>query len=205
MQTIKNTVTSSFREKGSKFIGYLFSAPSPEEFDTQLRKIKTEFPDATHHCYAWRMHPHNLTEFSQDDGEPSGTAGLPILNRLKSYEAVNTACVIVRYYGGTKLGKTGLIQAYGGAADECLRQAEFVTMVPIQKFQISYPYNQQKQIDQLKNSFDLKETKSTYGADITLTLACRISRAEEFERYLQKLDHLGIKSDKEETGFLIME
>src|SRR5699024_755346 len=98
--------------------------------------------DATHHCYGWRISPNNIEEFAQDDGEPGGTAGLPILNQLKSFNVVNGACVVVRYFGGTKLGKAGLIQAYGHTAELCLKQAELSNLVATQNFRIIYPYQE---------------------------------------------------------------
>jgi uncharacterized YigZ family protein len=152
LKTVKKSYQETFREKGSKFIGYLFSVSSKEEFEKQLKEIVSEYPDATHHCYAWRINPNKIKEFAQDDGEPSGTAGLPILNRLKSFEIVNCGCVVVRYYGGTNLGRSGLIQAYGQTAELCLQKASLQTLIPTQNFEIIFPYAQQTHIDQLKKT-----------------------------------------------------
>lgn len=204
MKTIQETYRSSFREKGSKFIGFLFPADSTGVFDEQLAAVKSDYPDATHHCYGWRINPNNITEFAQDDGEPGGTAGPPILNKLKSYEVINSGCVVVRYYGGTNLGKPGLIQAYGEAARRCLEQAVFVTLIPTQNFSITYPYAQQSQIDQLKNSFDLKELEATYLEKITMTIACRTDQAGAFWQALQDLKHLDIKAEKREASFVTL-
>ncbi|MDZ7681438.1 MAG: YigZ family protein [Fodinibius sp.] len=81
MKTVQQHYQSSFREKGSKFIGFLLPTSSKEDFENKLADIQSEYPDATHHCYAWRIDPTKIEEFTQDDGEPSGTAGLPILNK----------------------------------------------------------------------------------------------------------------------------
>lgn len=88
MKTVDASVSESIREKGSKFTGFLLSAESRPKFEEELKKIKTTYPDATHHCYAWRINPNNTKEFIQDDGEPGGTAGLPIFNQLKSYDLI---------------------------------------------------------------------------------------------------------------------
>lgn len=204
MKTVKHKYQETFREKGSKFIGYLFPVSNTNQFDEKLQEIESQYPDATHHCYAWRIDPNKTEEFVQDDGEPSGTAGLPILNQLKSFEIVNCGCIVVRYYGGTNLGKSGLIQAYGYTAELCLQQASLQTVIPTQNFEITYPYSQQTQIDQLKNQFDLKEINAQYLEQVTLEIACRSGQADEFWDSLQQLVHIGIESQKKGDGFVTM-
>lgn len=204
MKTVNDITNTSFREKGSKFIGYLFPVNSVEEFKKELQKITSTYPDATHHCYAWRVNPNNIREFSQDDGEPGGTAGLPILNQLKSYEAVNCGCVVVRYYGGTKLGKSGLIDAYGNSARLCLEKAALLTLIPTRNFEIVYPYELQSEIDRLKNSFDLKEISAQYLEKVTLEVACRTGHEESFWRSLQKFKHQGCNIAKKGEGYVTM-
>ena len=204
MKTVKHSTSASFREKGSKFIGYLFPAASISQFEEKLSSVKSKYPDATHHCYAWRLHPNKIEEFAQDDGEPSGTAGLPILNKLKSFEVVNTACIVVRYYGGTNLGKSGLIQAYGHTAEQCLQEASLSTLIPTQNFQITYPYSEQKHIDQLKTQFDLKEISADYLEQITLKITCRTEQAKEFSLALDALQHRDIKTEQRGKGFITM-
>lgn len=205
MKTVTEHIGSKFRDKGSKFIGYLFPCVSVDEFDEQLSEIKSKYPDATHHCYAWRINPNKIEEFAQDDGEPGGTAGLPILNQLKSSDAVNTGCVVVRYYGGTNLGKSGLINAYGHTAEMCLKKASLATLIPTQNFQITYPYAEQNQIDQLKNRFDLKEIEAEYLEQVKLNIACRSEQAEEFATALNTLQHKGIETNKLDAGFVTMQ
>lgn len=205
MKTIQKTFSESFREKGSKFIGFLFPVSSKEHFEKQLEEITSKYPNATHHCYAWRINPTSVEEFAQDDGEPSGTAGLPILNKLKSHEMINCGCVVVRYYGGTNLGTSGLIQAYGQSADLCLVKASLRSVIPTNNFDITYPYDQQKEIDRLKNSFDLKEIDSSYAEEVTLTLACRAEQAESFSQALQQLEHKGISATEQGSSFVTID
>lgn len=204
MKTVQQNCQSSFRDKGSKFIGYLFPTSSKEDFETKLADIQSEYPDATHHCYAWRINPINIEEFTQDDGEPGGTAGLPILNKLKSYEMINCGCVVVRYYGGTNLGTSGLIKAYGKSAELCLEKASLKTVIPTKNFDITYPYDQQNEIDQLKNNFDLKEVNAQYTEKVTLTLACRAKQAEAFKQALLQLEHKGISVTDSGSGFVTL-
>ncbi len=205
MKTVKERVQTSFREKGSKFIGYLIPIDSKGTFEDELQQIKSKYPDATHHCYGWRIDPHNIEEFAQDDGEPNGTAGLPILNQLKSFEVVNCVCVVVRYFGGTKLGKSGLIQAYGNTAQLCLEKASLLTLIPTQNFEITYPYSEQSKIDRLKNSFDLKEMDAEYLEKVTLQIACRKEQASDFMSKLQSLEHTGVESKQMGNSFVTLE
>ncbi len=205
MKTINQIIESTFQEKGSKFIGYLFPAATVDEFDNKLHEIQSDHPTATHHCYGWRLYPNKIEEFAQDDGEPSGTAGPPILNKLKSYKVINCGCVVVRYYGGTKLGKSGLIQAYGHSAELCLQKASLLKLIPTKNFRISYPYGQQKHIDQLKNNFDLKEIEAQYLEEVTLKIACRSEQAEAFSSALEKLAHKQVTTEPLGDGFITMQ
>jgi len=192
LNKVKHSTTDSFREKGSKFIGHLFPADTKEEFEVRLDEIKSRYPDATHHCYAWRIHPANLQEFAQDDGEPGGTAGLPILNQLKSYEAVNAGIVVVRYYGGTNLGKSGLIRAYGRSAEQCLKKTKLVPIRLVWRVEVAYPYSEQNSIEKLMHRFDLEESESNYAENVTLILACPVKHKKALEENLAQLEHRGI-------------
>lgn len=204
MKTITTTYQASFREKGSKFIGILFPIPSDKKFEHKLEAVISKYPDATHHCYGWRINPHQIEEFAQDDGEPSGTAGLPILNQLRSEKMINCGCIVVRYYGGTKLGKSGLIQAYGTAARDCLEQASLKKLILTQNFRITYGYPEQSNIDQLKNTFDLKELKASYLEKVTLNIACRADQAAAFHKALEQRQHLDISTEKTGQGFITL-
>ncbi len=202
MYSIKNSFESSFRERGSKFLGFLFPADSEEAFAGQLDILKSKYPDATHHCYGWRLNPAQPKEFSTDDGEPYGTAGLPILNQLRSFEVVNAGIVVVRYYGGTKLGKSGLIEAYGLAAKQCLEKADLISIKPVRIFEVHYPYPEENRIQQLINFYALKVMKSEYLEHVTLKVACPIKTAPRFEKELNGLEHLNITFEKQEEHFI---
>jgi uncharacterized YigZ family protein len=123
LHTVNKPYHAEYRVKGSKFPSYIYPAEDRDDVNTVLTNLKSEHPAATHHCYAYRLHPNNVIEFDQDDGEPGSTAGLPILGSLRSNELINVLLVVVRYYGGTKLGKSGLIEAYGHTADLCIQKA----------------------------------------------------------------------------------
>lgn len=202
MKSITKTYESSFRERGSKFMGYLFPSESEKQFGEELDRLKSKYPDATHHCWAWRLNPGKPKEFSSDDGEPSGTAGLPILNQLKSFEVVNAGIVIVRYYGGTKLGKSGLIESYGRGAELCLESASLISIKPVQLFEIRYPYPEENTINKLKNDHELFVQNSEYLEDVKLKVACPKKNSESFEKELSGLEHLKITYEKLEESFI---
>ncbi|MEQ9089814.1 MAG: YigZ family protein [Balneola sp.] len=201
LKTVSNIFISEFKERGSKFIGYLIPAKSEKEFDEQLQKLKTELWDASHHCYAYRIGANDTTEFSSDDGEPSGTAGLPILNQLRSNELLDVCAVVVRYFGGTKLGKSGLIEAYGEGAKQAIEASKLKTVVPCVWFEVSYEYSEENIIQKLRQDFRLHEKKSEYLEKVTLTVAVSSEFSDSFKNRLEELAHLSISFKKLDSGY----
>lgn len=132
-------------------------------------------------------------EYSSDDGEPSGTAGLPILNQLRSYDLVDIGAVVIRYFGGTKLGKSGLIEAYGNGAKLSIKDAELLQIKLVQFVKVSYPYNQENTMTKMILDHNLVENSSTYLADISKEFACPIDLISKFEEDLEAVEHLGIE------------
>jgi uncharacterized YigZ family protein len=189
VQTVTASGTSDYREKGSRFYGYLHACGSIREAESVLENLKNEHPAATHHCYAWRIGLKEIEEFSQDDGEPSGSAGLPILNELRSHDLMNCIMVSVRYYGGTKLGKKGLIHAYGTSARTSIENAELSRMIQVQPFRIVYPYSIQAAISKLKHDFPTRELDATYLEEIELILAVPAQQADAFRKALSAMEH----------------
>lgn len=190
MYTISASNSVNYRERGSRFIGYLFPAESRQQFNRRLSQLQSKHPDASHHCYAWRINPSRLEEFSSDDGEPSGTAGIPILNQLKSFEVVNAGLVAVRYFGGTKLGKPGLIEAYGHTASLCLEHAKLLAVVAARNFRITYAYPLQNEIDRLLSNCELKIIESTYLENVTLIVACPLEKVPSLQASFKSIEHL---------------
>jgi uncharacterized YigZ family protein len=138
--TIKQEVQAIYKEKGSKFLAFAFPVDSEEAIKESLAVLRKKYYDATHHCYAYTLGKDKKVFRANDDGEPSGTAGLPILNQIKSKGITNVLVVIVRYFGGTKLGASGLVNAYKTASAEVLAQAEVVEKILSQTLQIQFEY-----------------------------------------------------------------
>ncbi|MDP2112754.1 MAG: YigZ family protein, partial [Bacteroidota bacterium] len=125
-KTIEKPSEGLFKDKGSKFISFAFPVNSEDEIKDIVQSIKKEHHSARHHCYAWRLGADHLHFRANDDGEPSSTAGKPILGQIQSFDLTNILIVVVRYFGGTLLGVSGLINAYRSAALDAINQAEIV-------------------------------------------------------------------------------
>jgi uncharacterized YigZ family protein len=136
IKTIHETFVGEFKSLNSKFIAYVFPFHQKEVLQGILGQLKKEHPKASHWCYAYRVGYQNEEFRANDDGEPSGSAGKPILNQLYSHEVKNALIVVVRYFGGTKLGVPGLIEAYKEAANDALKNANFV--FEDEKFEMKY-------------------------------------------------------------------
>ncbi|MDQ8141942.1 YigZ family protein [Chryseobacterium sp. CFS15] len=156
-KTIEKPVENTLlKEKGSKFLGFAFPVNNETELKSALDKIRTEHPKATHHCYAFRMGLNGENYRANDDGEPSGSAGLPIYNQLLAHEITNVLVISVRYYGGTKLGVSGLVKAYKESAKITLEEANIITKELEIEIEIQFQFNQQNIIFTLLSKFDAK-------------------------------------------------
>lgn len=144
------------KEKGSKFLGYAFPVNSENELKNALNEIWEQHPKATHHCYAFRLGLNGENYRANDDGEPSGSAGLPIYNQLLANDLTNILLVVVRYYGGTKLGVSGLVKTYKESAKLTLEESVFVTRELETELEVRFQFSQQNIIFTLLNKFDAK-------------------------------------------------
>ena len=138
--TVEGNAEAIFKEKSSKFLCYAFHVESEEEIAAHLERLRKQYYDATHHCYAWRLGPFGERFRANDDGEPSSTAGKPILGQLLSREITNCLIVVVRYFGGTKLGVPGLIAAYKESAAAVLDVATIVERTVDTRIKIDFSY-----------------------------------------------------------------
>ena len=154
MRTIKNNTINEIIIKNSRFICLLIKINSVD-INNILDKIKTDYPKATHYCYAYL---YNDIQRFNDDGEPGGTAGMPILNVLLKEELSNVLCVVIRYFGGIKLGAGGLVRAYTKSVTECLKVTDLMDLEEGYKVRLKFNYNDEKQVKYLlKDSTVLNE------------------------------------------------
>jgi uncharacterized YigZ family protein len=145
-KTIEKAAMAEFKDRGSKFIGYVCPISSTAEFKQKLNEIKKEHPKATHHCFAYRLGK-DLNNFRvSDDGEPSGSAGKPILGQIDSRELTDILVIVVRYFGGTLLGVPGLINAYKSAASLALQLTPIVMKPITERYELHFDYTQMNEV-----------------------------------------------------------
>jgi uncharacterized YigZ family protein len=179
-----------FKSKGSKFYGYLFHCEDEESFKVQLDFIKTQESSARHYCWALRIDPEAILERSSDDGEPAHTAGTPILRALLSHNLVNIGCVVVRYFGGTKLGVPGLIEAYGTAAEDAIGENIRVKKWLTEKLILQFSYDQLSYVERMVKQADLHVVERKQGLSLTYTLEVVQSQYEEIKDQFEKNHHI---------------
>lgn len=179
-----------FKSKGSKFYGYLFHCEDEDSFKVQLDFIKTQESSARHFCWGLRLHPEAIIERSSDDGEPAHTAGTPILRALISHELVNVGCVVVRYFGGTKLGVPGLIEAYGSAAEDAIRENTRVKNWVTEQLMIQFSYDQLSFVERIVKRAELHVIERKQGLSLRYTLEVVQSKYEEIKDQFEKNHHI---------------
>ncbi|MFC2114338.1 IMPACT family protein [Bacteroidota bacterium] len=156
-RTIKQQCTGEFKDKGSKFIAYAQSCYTEEDAKKLIDDLRKQHHKARHVCYAFKIGLTDPLMRMNDDGEPSNTGGQPIMNYIRKYRLDNVAIAVVRYFGGTLLGKGGLIKAYGGAAEEAIKNADIIRLYEKCKFNIIVPFS---------NYAPVLDTLKAFGADI---------------------------------------
>lgn len=190
-KTIENPVENILlKEKGSKFIGFAFPVNNETELKNSLEKIKTEHPKATHHCYAFRIGLTGENYRANDDGEPSGSAGLPIYNQILANEITNILVISVRYYGGTKLGVSGLVKAYKESAKITLEEAKIITKELETEIEIQFNFNQQNVIFTLLSKFDAKVLNFDANENCILNASLKTAQKENISDKLSEMQNI---------------
>lgn len=188
--------------KRSRFICQLLPVTSPEEAEKALAAIRKEHYDATHNCPAMIIGPGGEFEKASDDGEPQGTAGVPMLEVLRRSGVTNILAVVTRYFGGTLLGAGGLVRAYSGSVAEALKEARLVRNVPAAKIAIRLPYADYGKLQNIAQSFDAS-VDAVFGADVQAEVTIREERAAAFLARMKEA-LLGAL-DAEQTGTCLLE
>lgn len=186
--TILSPAEGIFKDKGSKFFSYAYPVKSEEEVKSHIDQLKKEHHSARHHCYAYILGHKKDIYRANDDGEPSNSAGKPILGQIQSKNVTNILIVVVRYFGGTLLGVGGLIQAYKESACNALENAEFVEVIVKDRIHISFTYNDLNNVMRIVKEEDLEIESSKMELSCEYVLLCRKSRthwvAERLTSYL---------------------
>ena len=191
-RTIAAPAEAALRERSSKFLAYAWPVVSEDEVKVHLDALRKKYYDATHHCYAWRLGPRGETWRANDDGEPSGTAGKPILGQMLSAEITDCLVVVVRYFGGTKLGVPGLIAAYKDAAAEVLAAAEVVERTVDTVFELQFAYEVLNDVMRVVKEMEPGVEEQHFDNLCRMRLAIRRGRSGELAGRLEKVEGLMI-------------
>ncbi len=179
-RTLAVAGTGIYKDRGSKFVAYAFPVESEEEALGHLERLRKEHPKARHHCFAWRLGTEGRRFRFNDDGEPAGTAGRPILGQIDAAGLTNVVVIVVRYFGGTLLGTSGLIRAYGQSAAEALRQGQFIERMVLQHWRVELNYALLPEWIGGARRAGIDILREEYGTDrVTLLMGVAPSRQEE--------------------------
>ncbi len=193
-QTIAQKSDSFFKEKGSKFYSFAYPVNSEADVKECMQGLKEEFKDAGHHCYAFKLGVKGEKYRYSDDGEPNNTAGKPIYGQLNSFEVTNVLIVVVRYFGGTKLGVGGLIQAYKEGAKLALENAKIVTKEVTEQITVHFKYEEMNVMMSLVKIFDLKIVEQQFELDCLITLEFPLKKKEALLLKLKDYPQLEIQN-----------
>lgn len=184
--TVSSRTTGLYKEKGSKFIAFAIPVKDENEVKTELEQIRKDYYDARHHCYAYILGFDKSAWRANDDGEPSGTAGRPIYGQLQSKDLTNVLIVVVRYFGGIKLGVSGLINAYKSAANDALEQAEIIEKTVNELYELKFNYDAMNDIMKIVKDDGLLLLNTQFDLECSLTYKIRKKDADRVNEKFRK-------------------
>jgi uncharacterized YigZ family protein len=187
-KTIASESKGLFRDRGSRFIAIARPVSSQEEIKTILEELRREYHDARHHCYAWMLTPDRQAWRVNDDGEPSGTAGRPIMGQINSRELTNVLVVVIRYFGGTLLGVSGLINAYRSAAEDALSNARVIEKQVNESWLVTFPYTAMNDVMKVMKDEGCSQHSHDYsGEECSAEISFRASNSDKVTGRLRKI------------------
>jgi uncharacterized YigZ family protein len=195
-KTIKSRSESLYKEKGSKFIGIAVPVKTEEDIKNRLEDIRKEYHDSRHVCYAWMLGYERDRFRANDDGEPSNSAGKPILGQIESFGLTNVLIAVVRYFGGTKLGVGGLISAYKIGAKEALEVADLVEESVKKIIEIQFDYNDMPMVMNFVKEYKFEIVKQDFENYCTLAFLVELDQVEFVNSKLE--DFKSLEKKKEE-------
>ena len=185
--TIIEPAEALTKDRGSKFLAFAFPVKTESEIRNQLSALRKEHPSANHHCYAWRLGADKAAFRSNDDGEPSNSAGKPILAQIQSHDLTNILIVVVRYFGGTLLGVSGLINAYKNAAAEALALSTITEQFIFFEYKVEFGFDALSQVMRLLKEYDTKVISTAYDEKNTIVFQVKKMHSEKLESKFTEL------------------
>ncbi|OYT17762.1 MAG: YigZ family protein [Bacteroidetes bacterium 4572_77] len=192
-QEIKGESEGFFKDKASKFYAHAFLVHNEQEVKEHLEALRKKYYDARHHCYAYVLHPDKSAYRMNDDGEPSGSSGRPIYGQLQSFDLTNVLIVVIRYFGGTKLGIPGLINAYKTAAKDALLNAEIVEKQIKDIYELHFQYPDMNIVMRYLKDENLQQMNQDFGIDCKLSFAVRKNDSERIYNKFKAVHTLKVK------------
>ena len=192
-RTVAHEATGIYKEKGSRFLAFAYNVTSADEAKALVKEKQKQFHDARHHCYAWRLGAGDGETKVGDDGEPSGTAGRPILGQILSAELTNIVVIVVRYFGGIKLGTGGLIVAYKTATADALQNADIVLRTFNARLSVSFPYLAMNGVMKTLKDSTANVEAQNFDTDCQMTLSVRIGEKERLVERLNDVDGVAVE------------
>jgi uncharacterized YigZ family protein len=193
-RSLERPAEGAFRDRNSRFLAFGFPVKTAEEVNDILNSIRKKYHDARHHCYAYRLGSAKDTYRMNDDGEPSGTAGKPIYGQLLSHDLTDTLAVVVRYFGGTLLGTSGLINAYRSATENMLSHALIISKYVEDHFHITFPYEKLNAVMQILKNEGIMPLLPDYSSECTMNIAVKKNLSETLTASLSTIPGLVLES-----------
>lgn len=190
--TIKSPSEALFKDKGSKFLAFAFPVQSEDDIKKNLAELKKLHPGANHHCYAYRLGAAKLIFRANDDGEPSNTAGKPILGQIQSKDLTNILIVVVRYFGGTLLGVSGLINAYKQSAAEVIQNSTIIEKTVNDQYQLDFDYLQMNDVMKIIKDESLTIIHQDFELKCSLKFSVRKANSNKVYELFSKINGLKI-------------
>ncbi len=190
-RTLAAPAKGFYKEKGSKFLAFAYPVNDQQAIEQHLQQLRKQYHDARHHCYAWVLQPDGSLFRANDDGEPSHSAGDPILGQIRSLELTHTLVVVVRYFGGTKLGVSGLIRAYKTATADALGNARIITRKVTQRIRLTFNYQDTNRIMKLVDAYHLQIIDQQYDNVCHITAELPLEHRAAFEQKVALLQQTG--------------
>ena len=197
-KTIKTPSEGFFKDRGSKFFGYAYPITSEQELKLKIEDLKKEHHTARHHCYGYRLKQDYSVYRANDDGEPTNAAGKPILGQIDAKELTNVGVVVVRYFGGTKLGVGGMMNAYKTAALEALNNAEIIECTIDEEFEISFGYPEMNTVMRFIKDLGVEIKSQKMEMDCKIIFAIRKKETQKAQDKFTGLKNISIKKVDDE-------
>jgi len=192
-KTISKTSEGYYKEKGSKFLAFAYPVSTEEEIKEIQQKLRKDYYDARHHVFAWRLGADKKRYRASDDGEPSNSSGPPILGQIQSFDLTNILIVVIRYFGGTKLGVSGLINAYRTAAREAIENNIIAEKTLMSYYRVEFSYNEMNSVMKLIKDNNINQTNQNFDLNCSLEISIKVSEENTVTEKFKKISGVKIK------------